>query len=62
MPLDLSIPATATMALVVEDSLTRDYLRAIWEDPIDITFVRGGGNDGVRAIVKSFEEEGELRP
>jgi hypothetical protein len=58
MPLDLSIPATATMALIVEDPLTRDYLRAVWEHPIEIAFVLGGGNDGVRAIVKSFEEEG----
>lgn len=58
MSLDLSIPTTATMALVVEDPLTRDYLRAVWENPIEIAFVLGGGNDGVHAIVKSFREEG----
>ena len=58
MPLDLSIPATATLALIVEDPLTRDYLRAVWQDPVGVAFVLGGGNDGVRAIVKSFEEEG----
>jgi hypothetical protein len=58
MPLDLSIPATATIALIVEDPLTRDYLRAVWQDPVGVAFILGGGNDGVRAIVKSFEEEG----
>ena len=38
--------------------MTRDYLRAVWADPIEIAFVLGGGNDGVRSIVRSFEEEG----
>jgi hypothetical protein len=58
MPLDLSIPATATIALIVEDPITRDYLREAWGSPIEIAFVLGGGNDGVRSIVRSFEEEG----
>jgi hypothetical protein len=30
MPLDLSIPSGAALVLWVEDSLTRDYLRATW--------------------------------
>src|SRR4051812_5537214 len=58
MPLDLSIPATAMIGLIVEDPLTRDYLGAVWANPIEVAFVLGGGNEGVRAIVKSFEEEG----
>jgi hypothetical protein len=37
--------------------LTRDYLRALW-GPTDISFVLGGGNEGVEAIVRSFQEEG----
>lgn len=58
MALEISIPATATMALVVEDPLTRGYLKALWRDPIDVAFVLGGGNEGVEAIVRSFREEG----
>lgn len=58
MPLDLSIPSAATIVLWVEDSLTREYLRAVWGNPAGIAFRLGGGNDGVRAIVKAFEEEG----
>jgi hypothetical protein len=58
MPLDLSIPSGATLVLWVEDSLTRDYLRATWGNPTGVAFRLGGGNDGVRAIVKAFEEEG----
>ena len=58
MPLDLSIPATGTLMLFVEDAVTRDYLRTVREEPIDVVFRLGGGNDGVQAIVKAFEEEG----
>jgi hypothetical protein len=58
MALDLSIPSGATLVLWVEDPLTRDYLRAIWANPTGIAFRLGGGNEGVRAIVKAFEEEG----
>lgn len=58
MPIDLSIPATARITLFVEDPLTRDYLRRVWDTPIDVEFRLGGGNDGVRAIVKTFEQEG----
>jgi hypothetical protein len=58
MPIDLSIPTTATMILWVEDPVTRDYLRAVWKNSTSIAFRLGGGNDGVRAIVKAFEEEG----
>jgi len=58
MPIDLSIPTTATMVLWVEDTVTRDYLRAVWKNFPSIAFRLGGGNDGVRAIVKAFEEEG----
>ena len=58
MPIDLSIPSTGKITLFVEDPLTRDYLREVWENPIDVVFRLGGGNDGVRAIVKTFEDEG----
>jgi hypothetical protein len=58
MPIDLSIPATGKITLFVEDTLTRDYLRRVWEEPTDLEFRLGGGNDGVRALVKSFEDEG----
>ncbi len=58
MPLDLSIPSAAIMVLWVEDSLTREYLRAVWGSSAGIAFRLGGGNDGVRAIVKAFQEEG----
>jgi hypothetical protein len=58
MALDLSIPTTAPMVLVVEDPLTRDYLQALWGNPIEIAFVLGGGNDGVHAIVKFCSEAG----
>ena len=58
MPIDLAIPSGATIVLWVEDSLTREYLRSLWGNSAGITFRLGGGNDGVRAIVKAFEEEG----
>jgi hypothetical protein len=58
MPLDFSISPTAAINLWVEDVLTRDYLRALWETPISVAFRLGGGNDGVDAIVKAFAEDG----
>ena len=58
MPIDLSIPSTATIVLWVEDPVTRDYLKAVWRNPSLIAFRLGGGNDGVRAIVRAFDEEG----
>jgi hypothetical protein len=60
MPLDLSIPSGAALVLWVEDPLTRDYLRATWRNPTGVAFRLGGGNEGVRAIVKAFQEEGHL--
>jgi len=58
MTLDLSNPETGRITLFVEDPLTRDYLREIWEHATEVVFRLGGGNDGVRAIVRTFEEEG----
>ena len=43
--------------LWVEDELTRAYLSAVWNSP-SVTFFIGGGNEGVRAIVKDAEEAG----
>src|SRR5271166_1167558 len=45
--------------LWVEDSLTTEYLSTVWSDP-DVRFLIGGGNEGVRAIVKDAEEAGFL--
>ena len=43
--------------LWVEDALTREYLSTLWNDP-SVFFLVGGGNEGVRAIVKDAEEAG----
>ncbi len=41
----------------VEDEVTRAYLSALWDTPA-VAFFIGGGNEGVRAIVKDAEESG----
>jgi len=43
--------------LWVEDALTREYLSTLWNDP-SVFFLVGGGNEGVRAIVKDADEAG----
>ncbi len=43
--------------LWVEDELTRAYLSAVWNTPT-VAFFIGGGNEGVRAVVKDAEESG----
>ena len=43
--------------LWVEDELTRAYLSEIWNEP-GITYLIGGGNEGVRAIVEDAEKAG----
>ncbi len=43
--------------LWVEDETTRAYLSELWNDP-DIAYFIGGGNEGVKAIVKDAEEAG----
>jgi hypothetical protein len=43
--------------LWVEDELTRAYLPTVWDSP-DAAFFIGGGNEGVRAIVKDAEVAG----
>jgi hypothetical protein len=58
MPIDLSPPSSAAIVLWVEDTLTRDYLGAVWGNPTWIAFRVAGGNEGVRALVRSFEEQG----
>ena len=47
----------APINLWVEDELTRAYLSAVWNSPA-VAFFIGGGNEGVRAIVKDAEESG----
>jgi hypothetical protein len=58
MSTDLPVPSGAAIMLWVEDPLTRDYLGAVWGNPTWIAFRVAGGNDGVRALVRSFEEQG----
>jgi hypothetical protein len=43
--------------LWVEDRLSREYLSTLWNDP-DVAFFVGGGNEGVRAIVRDAEDAG----
>jgi hypothetical protein len=43
--------------LWVEDELTHAYLSEVWNSPA-VAFFIGGGNEGVRAIVKDAEESG----
>ena len=43
--------------LWVEDALSREYLSALWNDA-DVALFIGGGNEGVRAIVKDAEDAG----
>uniref|UniRef100_UPI0013EA21D6 DUF4435 domain-containing protein n=1 Tax=Aquisphaera insulae TaxID=2712864 RepID=UPI0013EA21D6 len=44
--------------LWVEDALTREYLSAVWKADPDVHFLIGGGNEGVRAIIKDAEDAG----
>jgi len=44
--------------LWVEDTLTRDYLRKVWQDDPAIVFYVGGGNEGVSAVLKEAELAG----
>ncbi len=44
--------------LWVEDTLTRDYLRKVWEDDPAVVFYVGGGNDGVRAVLREAKVAG----
>lgn len=44
--------------LWVEDTMTRDYLRKVWQDPPAIMFYVGGGNEGVSAVLREAEIAG----
>ena len=44
--------------LWVEDPLTRDYLRKVWQDDPSVVFYVGGGNEGVSAVLKEAEVAG----
>ncbi len=44
--------------LWVEDELTREYLSAVWNNPPDVFFLIGGGNEGVSAVLKDAESAG----
>ena len=45
--------------LWVEDSLTRDYLRELWQgEPSVVFYVGGGGADGIQAVLKEAETTG----
>jgi hypothetical protein len=47
-----------TINLRVEDKLTHEYLSALWNSPTDVRFLIGGGNEGVKAIIKDAESAG----
>jgi hypothetical protein len=59
MPRDVARAALyrGSINLWVEDALSREYLSTLWNDPSAAFFV-GGGNEGVRAIVKDAEVAG----
>ena len=59
MPRDVARDAlySGQINLWVEDSLTRSYLDALWNDPA-VKFLIGGGRDGVGAILKDAEGAG----
>ena len=59
MPLDVARAGLyrGVINLWVEDALTREYLSTLWNDS-SVLFLVGGGNEGVRAIVKDAEEAG----
>lgn len=44
--------------LWVEDELTRDYLRKVWQEDPAIVFYVGGGNEGITAVLKEAELAG----
>ncbi|MGO8751844.1 MAG: hypothetical protein ACLQNE_38370 [Thermoguttaceae bacterium] len=44
--------------LWVEDPLTRDYLRELWQGDPSVVFYIGGGADGIQAVLKEAETAG----
>ncbi len=60
MPRDVARAALyrGTINLWVEDTLSREYLSAVWQNDPGVAFFVGGGNEGVRAIAKDAEEAG----
>jgi hypothetical protein len=44
--------------LWVEDTLTRDYLRKVWQDHPALVFYVGGGIEGVNAVLREAEIAG----
>jgi hypothetical protein len=53
-----SLYKSARIILWVEDSVTRDYLKELWDGAQDILFYVAGGHQALSAIVKSAENEG----
>ena len=47
----------APINLWVEDEFTRTYISEVWNDPT-VSFLIGGGHEGVQAVVKDAEESG----
>jgi hypothetical protein len=60
MTAESSIPSLyrGKINLWVEDVLTREYLKGIWEDDPDFFFLIAGGNENIAAILKDAEERG----
>jgi hypothetical protein len=60
------VTATATMPgfyrgainLWVEDPLSRDYLRELWQADPSVVFYIGGGAEGIQAVLKEAEAAG----
>ena len=46
--------------LWVEDTVTRDYLRKVWQDHPAIVFYVGGGNEGVSAVLERRRSQGTI--
>ena len=59
MPLDVPRASLyrGKINLWVEDEVTRSYLAALWNDP-DVTYLIGGGNEGVKAIAQDAKQAG----
>lgn len=60
MTAESSIPSLyrGKINLWVEDVLTREYLKDIWEDDPDFFFLIAGGKENISAILKDAEEQG----
>jgi hypothetical protein len=62
MSVDSNVPDLyrGKINLWVEDSLTKEYLKGVWEDDPDFTFMIAGGNENVSAILRDAEEQDRI--